>query len=98
MDFIKGWGVPPWLVGAVRGLIEAAVMAVLLGIAVMLGDATWVQEHLPPQLIPYVGVAILLVRSLEGVADNIDPSKHRANSEAIDKQEPQVPPEPPKNG
>lgn len=65
-------GVSPAIVGFVRGLIEAIILAGLVGAANAL-DA-----DLPVELAPYGAAAIALLRTIEGVIDSrIDPSRQR---------------------
>lgn len=65
-------GVPPWLVALVRGLLEAAVLAVIGAAIVALGEVT------AGDLAPWAPVGILALRSLEGIADQrIDPTRQR---------------------
>ena len=64
--------VSPWLVALLRGLVEAAVLAVLGVLIVALGDV-----H-AGTLAPYAPLGVVLLRQLEGVADQkIDPTKQR---------------------
>lgn len=65
-------GVSPAVVGFVRGLIEAAILAAIVGVANAL-DA-----DLPSELAPYGAALVALLRTIEGVVDaRLDPSRQR---------------------
>ena len=68
---IRGLGVDPIYVGLARAILEAAVMAVLLTLALFITAAP------PAAIVPFVPVLHAIIRWLEGVADQIDPSKVR---------------------
>lgn len=64
--------VSPAVVGLVRGLIEAAILAALVGVANAL-DA-----DLPGELAAYGAAAIAILRTVEGAIDaKIDPTRQR---------------------
>ena len=65
-------GVSPAVVGFVRGLIEAAVLAAVVGLSNALG------ADLPTELAAYGAAGMALLRTVEGVLDaKIDPSRQR---------------------
>lgn len=66
----------PWLVGLARGILEAALMGALVAIA------AYINAHAPAALVPYVPVALLIIRALEGAVDQIDPAKQRGPNDA----------------
>lgn len=70
MDLLRGLTTPAWAVGVARGLLEAIVLAVLAYLVTWLGGG-----DLPEWLIPWAPAMILILRSLEGLADQIDPAK-----------------------
>lgn len=72
MRFIQGDGIPPALVGFLRGLLEAAVMAGLIA-----GVAYATSSDAPAALQLYTPLFVLGGRTLEGLADHIDPAKKR---------------------
>lgn len=64
-------GYSPMVVGIVRGVVEAAVLAGIGALIVALGDVDGVVAI-------YAPIGIALLRSLEGLVDHkIDPSKQR---------------------
>lgn len=72
-NLLRGIVGSPWVVGLARGIAEAAVLA---GLAVLAGAL--VSEDVPAALLP-LGPALLAgIRTLEGIADNIDPAKKRS--------------------
>ena len=71
MRYLRGIGIPAWLVGLARGIVEAAVLA---GILVLISWLTTADLGSYAALAP---IAILALRTVEGMADNIDPSKKR---------------------
>lgn len=63
---------PPALVATLRGLLEAAVLAVLGAVVVAVGDVT------TGALAPWAPVALLALRQVEGFIDQrIDPTVQR---------------------
>ena len=71
MKYLRGIGIPAWLVGLARGALEAAVLAVLLvGIQ-------WLEVADLGDYAALAPLAILGLRTAEGFADNIDPEKSR---------------------
>lgn len=65
-------GVRPALVALLRGVLEAATLAVLGVLVVWLGDVE------AGTLAPYAPIGVLILRQLEGLADErIDPTKQR---------------------
>lgn len=71
LSLLRGIGLPPALVGAARGVLEAVIIGALGAAAVELSVADWGQFAVAS---PFVFAAI---RFLEGVADHIDPVKSR---------------------
>jgi len=63
-DWVRGLHTPPWVVGLVRGLMEAVLMGGLVAAAI------WVSED--ERMIGLVPVALLVIRWLEGIVDQID--------------------------
>lgn len=66
---LRGLHVPPWIVGMVRGVVEAAALGALYAV-----DAELVNLNLEPWMLITAG---LILRSLEGALDNIDKTKQR---------------------
>lgn len=67
MSVLRGFNFPPALVGFARGLVETAVVAALGAITLYISDSEFSSEMW----------AVLLIwglRTLEGVADQIDQS------------------------
>lgn len=65
-------GVPPWVVGLLRGIAEAVALAVLGALIIALGDVD------TGDLAPWAPVGLLVLRQLEGIADaKIDPTRQR---------------------
>lgn len=73
VSILRGLVLNPMLVAFARGLLEAIVLLTILSLIEFLG----VTGNLPDWLQPYSGIAILALRQLEGVADQIDPAKQR---------------------
>jgi len=71
LKFLRGIDIPPIVVVFARGIVEAAVMAALIEIGVVIGQIDWGDKTI---LVP---VAWWLLRTGEGVADHIDPAKTR---------------------
>lgn len=72
-NLLRGTGnAAPWAVGLARGILEAVVMAVLVGLALFLTNQP------PAAVVPFTPFLLLILRYLEGLADNIDPAKQRA--------------------
>jgi hypothetical protein len=73
-NLLRGLTAPAWLVGLARGVTEAAAFA---------GVATLVEfvatGGLPDELQPYGALVLVVVRTLEGALDNIDPAKRRSS-------------------
>lgn len=69
IDLFRGLTTAPWLVGLARGVLEAAVIAAIAAAATVVG------VHVPPEL--QVGFWAV-IRTIEGIADQIDPTKQRA--------------------
>lgn len=72
MDFLRGLTTPALLVGIARGVVEAAVMAGLGEVLVVLPQIDWGQYAMWSPAV-YAGI-----RALEGLADHIDPRKQRS--------------------
>lgn len=71
-NLVRGLGTaPPWAVGLARGILEAVVMAALIGLGLFLTNSP------PAAIVPFVPVLLVLIRYLEGAADSIDPAKQR---------------------
>lgn len=68
---LRGVDIPPVVVGFARGVLEAAVMAGLIEIGVIIGQIDWGDKT---ALVP---VAWWVLRTGEGFADHIDPQKKR---------------------
>lgn len=75
MNLLRGIDFPPALVGAARGVVEAIAFGALTAAA-----AALTALDVPPEWTWAVMAALVGVRSLEGVADHIDPAKKRAGS------------------
>ena len=71
MKYLRGIGVPAWLVGLARGVVEAVALAVLLVLI------QWLEVADLGDYAALAPLAILGLRTAEGFADNIDPSKKR---------------------
>ena len=70
IKLLRGLGVPPALCGAARGIVEAAVLAAIEAVIMAIGAL-----DVPPEwgwLVPPIYAAL---RTLEGLADHIDPEK-----------------------
>lgn len=75
--FFTGHNVPPRLVAAVRGILEAIILFALSQIWINLQGA-----HLSEQWQTLIPVAYLVIRYLEGEVDQkIDPSKNRTEKD-----------------
>jgi len=72
IDAFRGLHLPPWVVALVRGFAEAVVFAGILFLINYL-DA----GDVPDDLRVWAPILVLLLRQLEGVADQIDPAKRR---------------------
>lgn len=76
MDILRGLNLPPFLVSLARGLIEAAIIGALGAAVIFLGEIDISQ--LPDGIGPVgLGIAVWVLRALEGLADQIDPAKVR---------------------
>lgn len=68
LGVLRGIGIPPEIVAATRGVVEAAVLAGLAYVALVL-----------PEFIEagslWLAVGYAIIRTLEGYADKIDPLK-----------------------
>lgn len=62
----------PWLVASARGILEAVALAGLVAAAGAVQDVS-----APAELQVYAPVLLALFRLLEGLADQIDPTKAR---------------------
>lgn len=67
-------GIPPAVVAAARGMLEVALLAALGAVVLYVTDL-----DLPEQWRWIVPALLLFVRTVEGVVDQIDPMKVRAN-------------------
>jgi len=67
---LRGLGIAPWIVGLARGVLEAAIIAGFEQLLLAL-DAV----NIPGELQWIIPVAVLVIRKLEGLADQIDPVK-----------------------
>ena len=77
IDVVRGLGnAPAVVVGFSRGLVEAVVLGALAGVAVWVADfdisVLGISEDYIPFVVPF---ALLVLRTVEGYADQIDPSK-----------------------
>lgn len=70
---LRGLDVPPVVVGFARGLAEAVSLAALGAVIVFVADG----ENVPDKIEFLIPAIILVVRTLEGIADHIDPAKKR---------------------
>lgn len=73
LNVFRGLVLNPRLVAFARGSAEAFVMGLIL----ILSDATWLGEQLPEILKPLIPMIVLGLRMVEGHADAIDPAKQR---------------------
>ena len=71
ITLLRGLEAPPTLVGAARGVLEAAVLAGLAELFLVL-------PSILPQDSLWLAVGYAIIRVLEGKADDIDPAKKRA--------------------
>ena len=70
---LRGVNVSPVVVAGVRGIVEAAVLAGLVALADWLSDGS-----VTSQLGMWAPILVLIVRQLEGIADQlIDPDQNR---------------------
>ncbi len=77
MEKLRGIRTPAWLTALMRSVVEAALFA---STAVLID---WLQQGgLPDHLTIYGTVAILLLRNVEGILDEIDPVKKRRRKAA----------------
>lgn len=65
---LRGIGIPPEYVAAARGVLEAAVLAGLAYITLVLPEFIEAESL-------WLGVGYAIIRTLEGYADKIDPAK-----------------------
>jgi len=77
MDILRGLTTNPALVGFARGVAEAIAFVVIWSI----GDFI-AANGLPDSVAQYGPVLLLLLRTLEGAIDNIDPEKQRSGGVA----------------
>ena len=70
MDLLRGLRIPAWIVGIARGVLEAAILAGLAELALVLPGVL-------PQESVWLVIGVALIRAGEGWADNIDPAKKR---------------------
>ena len=68
MSILRGIGIPPEVVAAARGVVEAAALAGLAYVALVL------PEFLEAGSL-WLAVGYAVIRTLEGYADKIDPAK-----------------------
>ena len=68
MNILRGLNVPPWIVGFARGAVETAVLAALGAVALYVSDSEFGSEM-------WAVLLVWGVRTLEGLADQIDSSK-----------------------
>jgi hypothetical protein len=71
MRYLRGIGIPAWLVGLLRGIVEAMILAGILALI------SWLEVADLGDYAALAPLAILGLRTAEGFADNIDPSKKR---------------------
>ena len=72
LNLLRGLDFPPALVGLLRGAIEAGAIAAIGAIIIVLSDA-----DLPEEWKFAIPLAVQGLRFLEGLADQVDPSKQR---------------------
>jgi hypothetical protein len=72
LNLLRGLGVPAFVVGAARGILEAGLMAALGEALVLLPQVDWGNYALASPFV-YGGI-----RAVEGIIDHIDPAKKRA--------------------
>lgn len=75
MDYLRGTFTAPWLVGLARAAAEAAAFVVLYTVADFIAAG-----GLPDELGIFGPIALVLVRPIEGVLDQIDANRSRARS------------------
>lgn len=68
LNLLRGLNAPAWLVGFVRGAVETAVVAAIGAVILYVSDSEFSSEM-------WAVMLILGLRTLEGLADQIDPSK-----------------------
>lgn len=73
MDYLRGAFTAPWIVGIARGMAEAAALAALYVIVDFIAGG-----GLPDQFAFAGPIALLAVRPIEGLLDQIDANKQRA--------------------
>lgn len=70
MDTVRGISTPPWVVGLVRGILEAAVAG---GVAYAI---FWLDvADLPEDVAVWAPVLVLILRTIEGGLDQMDSAK-----------------------
>lgn len=72
LHWVRGIDVPPALVGAARGVIEAAAFGAVGYAFIELSDVSNTYHWLW-----WAPMAPFVRRTLEGILDGIDPAKHR---------------------
>jgi hypothetical protein len=72
LNFWRGIDLPAWLVGMVRGAVEAAALAAVAVFIQALDAASFDDQWAGLVMIIIVGL-----RSIEGAIDQIDPAKKR---------------------
>jgi hypothetical protein len=81
-DLLKGWNFPPYIVGIVRGAIEAGVLAALAVLGTNMNEIASFLPELPSGIgtgeITTASLGLWLLRTLEAQADQIiDPMQNR---------------------
>lgn len=74
MNILRGIDVPAWLTGLARSIVEAAVFAGLIVLTDWLASG-----DVPDELKTWAPLIIVGIRTIEGLADQIDESKKRAS-------------------
>lgn len=68
LNLLRGINIPPGIVGFVRGALETAAVAAIGAVILYISDSKFSSEM-------WAVLIIWGLRTLEGLADNIDPKK-----------------------
>ena len=71
LDWLRGLHTPPIVVGTIRGIVEAGVLAAILEASILIRDLV------PPESL-WVALIPAAFGIIAGYADQIDPEKKRA--------------------
>ena len=74
LNMIRGYGWSPFTVGTLRALLEVGLMAAVGAVITQLGTLDW------GQYVAFSPAIFAGLRALEGLIDEIDGGKRRANS------------------